>query len=106
MRTLGPNAKATIIYGQIIKLQKELFEALKKQGVFVRFEKDLAVLLKKQKLDLETFEALKRFMKKEPVTIDAQTKRCVVGFGIVFPEKCPLKMKLNGHKRALMTNLD
>ena len=65
MKKLGPNAQATILYSQIRKLQKELLEGLKKQGVFIKFEKDLSRLLKKEKISQKTFEVLKMFMGKE-----------------------------------------
>ncbi|MDP2709400.1 MAG: hypothetical protein Q8O93_05175 [bacterium] len=78
MKKLGPNAQATILYSQIKKLQKELFDGLKKQGVFTKFEKDLLVLLKKEKIKQETFEVLKMFMGKErPMSIAEQTDRTI-----------------------------
>ncbi len=78
MKKLGPNAQATILYSQIKKLQKELFEGFKKQGVFVKFEKDLLTLLKKEKINQETFEVLKMFMGKErPMGIAEQTSMTI-----------------------------
>ncbi|MBU4536553.1 hypothetical protein KJ603_00760 [Patescibacteria group bacterium] len=65
MKKFGPNAQAIILYRQIKKLQKELFEGLKKQGVFIKFEKDMLALLKKEKINQETFRVLKMFMGKE-----------------------------------------
>lgn len=78
MGTLGPNAKAIILYSQIKKLQKELLENLKKQGVFIKFERDLLALLKKEKIDRETSEALKMFMGKErPMSMTEQVELAV-----------------------------
>ena len=80
MEILEHQRKALLIYKKIQLYKKELFNRIKKQGLFDEFEKMLNELLRKEKIDQKTAYLLSRLLGKnreetvnDPVFLAAET---------------------------------